>query len=56
MTRGAWQDEITALRTRIDAIPDQEHPAVKPLIQKHDALLFDGLALGYITPEEAARA
>ena len=56
VTKGAWLDEITALRERIDRLPDPEHPAVKGLIRKHDALLFDGLALGYTTPEEAARA
>lgn len=56
MTKTEWQDRTTALRERLDRLPDHEHPAVRPLIREHEALMDYGLAHEYTTPKEAARA
>lgn len=56
MTRTEWQDATTTLAARIDSIPDPQHPAVRPLIERHAELLSYGLEHEFITPEGAARS
>lgn len=55
MTKTDWEDQTTALREKIDRFPSPAHPAVRPLIRRHEALLAYGLEHEYIAPEGAAR-